>query len=65
MWASEADLNGMGSLFVGALAPSGELTGEQRIIFPGKAFPAGIAFSSDGMQAFVALRNEDVFHRHQ
>jgi YVTN family beta-propeller protein len=59
LWASEADLNGMGSLFVGTLAPSGELAGEQRIIFPGKAFPAGIAFSSDGLQAFVALNNRN------
>jgi DNA-binding beta-propeller fold protein YncE len=59
LWASEADLNGIGSLFVGALAPSSELTGEQRIIFPGKAFPAGIAFSSDGLQAFVALNNRN------
>ena len=59
LWASEADLNGMGSLFVGTLAPSGELAGEQRIVFPGKAFPAGIAFSSDGLQAFVALNNRN------
>jgi YVTN family beta-propeller protein len=59
LWASEADPNGTGSLFVGALAPSGEPTGEQRIIFPGKAFPTGIAFSSDGLQAFVALNNRN------
>ena len=59
MWASEADLNGTGSLFVGTLTPDGDLMGEQRIIFPGKSFPAGIAFSSDGLQAFVALNNRN------
>jgi YVTN family beta-propeller protein len=59
LWSSEADLNGMGSLFVGALAADGALAGEQRITFPGKAFPAGIVFSPDGLQAFVALNNRN------
>ena len=59
LWSSEADLNGVGSVFVGTLAASGGLAGEQRITFPGKAFPAGIAFSSDGLQAFVALNNRN------
>ena len=59
LWASEADPSGEGSLFVGTLAADGGLAREQRIIFPAKAFPAGIAFSSDGQRAFVALNNRN------
>ena len=59
LWASEADPSGEGSLFVGTLAADGGLAREQRIVFPGKAFPAGIAFSSDGLRAFVALNNRN------
>jgi YVTN family beta-propeller protein len=59
LWASEADLNGKGSIFVAVLAPGGSVASEQRITFPGEAFPAGIAFSSDGRQAFVALNNRN------
>jgi YVTN family beta-propeller protein len=59
IWSSEADLNGAGSVFVGTLAAGSGLAAEQRIAFPGKAFPAGIAFSLDGKQAFVALNNRN------
>ena len=59
LWSSEADPNGNGSVFVGTLAEDGKLAGEQHITFPGTAFPAGIAFSQDGLQAFVALNNRN------
>jgi YVTN family beta-propeller protein len=55
LWASEADLDGKGSIYVRDLT-----TGtEQRVTFPGQAFPTGIAFSADGLTAFVALNNRN------
>jgi YVTN family beta-propeller protein len=59
LWSSEADTNGNGSLFIGEFAPDGTLASQQHMTFPGKAFPAGIAFSSNGKQAFVALNNRN------
>jgi YVTN family beta-propeller protein len=59
LWSSEADMNGKGSLFIGTLAADGTLKGEEHITFPQQAFPAGIAFSADGLRAFVALNNRN------
>lgn len=59
LWSSEADAAGNGSLHIALLSPSGAVTGEERITFPGKAYPTGIAFSSDGRRAYVALNNRN------
>ncbi len=55
LWASEADADGKGSIYVRDMTAGSE----QRISFPGEAFPTGIAFSPDGSTAFVALNNRN------
>jgi YVTN family beta-propeller protein len=59
LWSSEADAAGRGSIHIAILSPAGAVTGEERITFPGQAFPTGIAFSPDGQIAYIALNNRN------
>ncbi len=59
LWSSEADANGNGTVFIGTLSPDGLLAKQQHMTLPEKTFPTGIAFSSDGRLAFVALNNRN------
>lgn len=59
LWSSEADADAHGSVHIALLSPGGIVTGEERLEFPDKAFPAGIAFSLDGRKAYVALNNRN------
>ncbi|MGH9663823.1 MAG: YncE family protein, partial [Bryobacteraceae bacterium] len=55
IWASETLRNGPDSLVVAPIGADGKPGEVTRIPLPGHPVPAGIAFSSDGTRAYVAL----------
>ena len=59
VWASETSRNGPDSIFIAKLSETGAPEGTERIPLPGHAIPCGIAFSSDGNTAYVALSLKD------
>jgi len=59
VWASETSRNGPDSILIAKLSETGAPEGTERIALPGHAIPCGIAFSSDGNTAYVALSLKD------
>ena len=55
LWASEASRNGPDSILIASVPATGEPREVTRIRLRGHPVPTGIAFSSDGAQAFVAF----------
>lgn len=55
VWASEATRNGPDSLLIATLNERGGVVKEERIALKPHPVPVGIAFSSDGAQAYVAF----------
>jgi YVTN family beta-propeller protein len=55
LWASETTRNGPDSILIAELSESGKPGKTSRIDLKGHPLPAGIAFSSDGKLAYVAL----------
>ena len=55
LWASEARRRGPDHILVASLEDSGAVSSVERIQFEGHPVPVGIAFSSDGAKAYVAL----------
>jgi DNA-binding beta-propeller fold protein YncE len=60
VWASEAAVNGNASIFIGKLDSLGKPAGSERIALPAQSIPAGIAFSTDGSRAWVAMNGRAV-----
>jgi len=59
LWLSEATRSGPDSILVVKLTELGKPAGTQRIELAGHPVPAGIAFSSDGARAWVALNRSN------
>ncbi|MBL8233894.1 MAG: bifunctional YncE family protein/alkaline phosphatase family protein [Bryobacterales bacterium] len=55
LWASETTRNGPDSLLIASLDENAKLTGSQKMALPGHPVPCGIAFSTDGKTAYVAM----------
>ena len=55
LWASETSRNGPDSIVILTLSSSGALENTERIELSGHPLPCGIAFSSDGTVAYVAM----------
>ena len=61
LWVSETGADGPDSVLVIKLSATGHPEGTERINMPGHPLPCGIAFSTDGGTAYVALsRNNSV-----
>jgi YVTN family beta-propeller protein len=61
LWASETGRNGPDALVITEVGPDGKPGEPRRVELKGHAVPTGIAFSSDGKFAYVALsRNNSV-----
>ncbi|HLJ18124.1 MAG TPA: alkaline phosphatase family protein [Bryobacteraceae bacterium] len=59
IWASETTRNGPDSLIVAPISENGKPGEVERIGLPEHPVPAGIAFSSDGSRAYVALSRKN------
>jgi YVTN family beta-propeller protein len=59
LWASEAAENGPDSLLIVTLSELGAVVKAERLSLKPHPLPAGIAFSSDGKTAFVALNRSN------
>lgn len=56
VWMTEtATRAGTDSVFIAKLSETGKLEGDERIQLPDHSVPCGIAFSSDGKTAYIAL----------
>ena len=59
VWASETSANGPDNILIVKLSETGAVEDIERIKLDGHAVPCGIAFSSDGNTAYVALSLKD------
>ena len=59
VWASETSSSGPDNVLILKLSETGALESTERIKLEGHAVPCGIAFSSDGNTAYVALSLKD------
>ena len=59
VWASETSANGPDNILILKLSETGAVEDIERIKLDGHAVPCGIAFSSDGNTAYVALSLKD------
>jgi YVTN family beta-propeller protein len=59
LWASEADENGNGDIYIAEFEDKDQIARSRRITLPGNTFPTGFAFSKDGEYAYIALNSRN------